>query len=99
MTTTLVQGADPSLRDREVQRVVDELLDGIDRSLALDDHTLESRRRGASADADGVDAEDDGASGSRELPAFAAVVNALQSPPFMTERRVVVLREIGNLTT
>ena len=47
MTTTLVQGSDPSLRDREVQRVVDELLDGIDRSLALDDHTLESRRRGS----------------------------------------------------
>ena len=46
MTTTLVQGSDPSLRDREVQRVVDELLDGIDRSLALDDHTIESRRRG-----------------------------------------------------
>ena len=51
MTTTLVQGSDPSLRDREVQTVVDELLDGIDRSLALDDHTIESRRRaGAAAD-------------------------------------------------
>ena len=45
MTTTLVQGADPSLRDREVQRVIDELLGTIDRSLALDDHTIESRRR------------------------------------------------------
>ena len=34
-----------------------------------------------------------------ELPTFAAVVNAVQSPPFMTECRVVVVREIGNLTT
>ena len=35
MTITLVQGSDPSLRDREVQRVVEELLGGVDRSLAL----------------------------------------------------------------
>jgi DNA polymerase-3 subunit delta len=99
MTTTLVQGADPSLRDREVQRVIDEQLAGIDRSLALDDHTIESRRRGAAAADDAPEAEDDNASGTLELPTFAAVVNAVQSPPFMTERRVVVIREIGNLTT
>lgn len=100
MTTTLVQGSDPSLRDREVQRVVDELLGGIDRSLALDDHTIESRRRGGvTADADPVDdGGTDSVTGSLELPTFAAVVNAVQSPPFMTECRVVVVREIGNLT-
>ena len=101
MTTTLVQGADPSLRDREVQRVIDELLGGIDRSLALDDHTIESRRQGAaSADADaGAEPTTTTPSGaSLELPTFAAVVNAVQSPPFMTECRVVVVREIGNLT-
>ncbi len=103
MTTTLVQGSDPSLRDREVQRVVDELLDGIDRSLALDDHTIESRRRaGAAAEVDTADDadDDDGSTGaSLELPTFAAVVNALQSPPFMTDCRVVVVRDIGNLTS
>lgn len=101
MTVTLVQGSDPSLRDREVQRVVDALLGGIDRSLALDDHTIESRRRGgASAESDPVAEDDDDSSGgaSLELPTFAAVVNAVQSPPFMTECRVVVVREIGNLT-
>jgi len=99
MTTTLVQGSDPSLRDREVQRVVDELLGGIDRSLALDDHTIDSRRRGG-ADTDSADDDDDdsGTGASLELPTFAAVVNAVQSPPFMTECRVVVVREIGNLT-
>jgi DNA polymerase-3 subunit delta len=102
MTVTLVQGADPSLRDRDVQRVVDDLLGGVDRSLALDDHTIESRRRGgvSSADGDATFDDDEPATGaSLELPTFAAVVNALQSPPFMTERRVVVVREIGNLTS
>jgi len=102
MTITLVQGADPSLRDREVQRVVDELLGGVDRSLALDDHTVESRRRAStnSADTDAT-SDDDGSvtGGSLELPTFAAIVNAVQSPPLMTDRRVVVVREIGNLTS
>jgi DNA polymerase-3 subunit delta len=103
MTITLVQGADPSLRDREVQRVVEDLLGGVDRSLALDDHSIESRRRAGVSTADGDatgDDDDEPATGaSLELPTFAAVVNALQSPPFMTERRVVVVREIGNLTS
>ena len=103
MTITLVQGSDPSLRDREVQRVVDELLGGIDRSLALDDHTIESRRRGGARRPTPMPPTTttttavDGA--SLELPTFAAVVNAVQSPPFMTECRVVVVREIGNLTS
>jgi DNA polymerase-3 subunit delta len=93
VTTYLVQGADPALRDREVQRLVDELLAGDDRSLALDDHTVASRRR-APAETD----DDEGADGSVELPAFTAIVTALQSPPFMTSARVVVVREIGNLS-
>ena len=97
MTILLVQGTDPSLRDREVQRAIDELLGPVDRSLALDDHTVESRRRGAAADAEPAD-DEPSSSGSLELPAFTAIVNALQSPPFMTECRVVVVREIGNLT-
>jgi DNA polymerase III subunit delta len=99
VTITLVQGADPSLRDREVQRVIDDMLGDIDRSLALDDHTVESRRRSPSADAEPDDSTDDGSGASLELPTFAAIVNAVQSPPFMTERRVVVVREIGNLTS
>ena len=102
MTITLVQGSDPSLRDREVQRVVDELLGGVDRSLALDDHTIESRRRARRR------RRRRGRRRRRRrrrpahrssCPTFAAVVNAVQSPPFMTECRVVVVREIGNLTS
>ena len=100
MTIVYVQGSDPSLRDREVQRVIDELLGVTDRSLALDDHTVESRRRGAAADAEPADEGDELSTGaSLELPTFAAIVNAVQSPPFMTDCRVVVVREIGNLTS
>ncbi len=101
MSITLVQGADPVLRDREVQRLVDELLGGDDRSFALDDHTLASRRRAGDAAADAADDDDDarGSEGSTELPAFAALTTALQSPPFMTAARVVVVRDIGNATT
>jgi len=100
VSVTLVQGSDPSLRDREVQRLVDELLGGDDRSFALDDHTLASRRRaGDAAPETADDADDRGGEGSTELPAFAALTTALQSPPFMTAARVVVVREIGNATT
>jgi DNA polymerase-3 subunit delta len=97
VTAILVQGGDPSLRDREVQRVVDELLDGADRSFALDDHTMASRRRGAGAEE--ADDTEPAEEGSTELPAFAAITTALSSPPFMTPCRVVVMREAGNLTT
>jgi DNA polymerase III subunit delta len=100
VSIVLVHGADPSLRDREVQRIVDELLGGEDRSFALDDHTLASRRR-AGDSTESADDDDDvrGSEGSTELPAFAALTTALQSPPFMTAARVVVVREIGNATT
>lgn len=98
MTTYLVQGADPVLRDREVQRVVDDLLDGADRSFALDDHTLASKRRASDGSDERAD-EDADDTGSVELPAFTAITTALSSPPFMTPSRVVVVREIGNLSS
>ncbi len=98
VTVHLVQGADPSLRDREVQRVVDERLGAEDRTLALDDHTIASRRKSAGDAGDDVDDDPGGDGASLELPAFSAVTNTLQSPPFMTACRVVVVREVGNLT-
>jgi DNA polymerase-3 subunit delta len=97
VTIKLVQGSDPSLRDREVQRLVDELLGGDDRSFALDDHTFAGRRRAGDAEAED-DGDERGGEGSIELPAFAALTTALQSPPFMTAARVVVVRDIGNAT-
>ena len=73
-----------SLRDREVQRLVDELLGGDDRSFALDDHTIASRRaRGRRRRRRGRRRRR-ASEGSAELPAFAAITTALQSPPFMT---------------
>jgi len=98
VSTVFVQGADPVFRDREVQRLIDELLAGEDRSFALDDHTLASRRRAADGDGPDDDAENS-SEGSTELPAFAALTTALQSPPFMTAARVVVVRDVGNATT
>jgi DNA polymerase III delta subunit len=93
----LVQGADPALRDREVHHLVEQLLGSEDRTLALEDHTIPSRRRAVEDAGGDTPASSDGA--SLELPVFAAVSNGLQSPPFMTAYRVVVVREIGNLTT
>lgn len=94
MSIYLVQGADPSLRDREVSRLVDELLGADDRSFALDDHTMAAKRRAAGEEDDA----EESAAGSAELPAFMAITTALQSPPFMTAARVVVVRDIGGLT-
>ena len=94
MSVYLVQGADPSLRDREVSRLIDELLGADDRSFALDDHTMAPKRRAAGESDD----TEESAAGSAELPAFMAITTALQSPPFMTAARVVVVREIGGLT-
>jgi DNA polymerase-3 subunit delta len=98
VSTYLVQGANPILRDNEVHRVADELLDGADRSFALDDHVIPSRRKASDPPDAADDADDAGGDGSVELPTFAAIVNALQSPPFMTAARVVVVRDIGSLT-
>jgi DNA polymerase-3 subunit delta len=98
VSTILVQGSDPVLRDREVQRVVGDRISDADRSFGLDDHTLASRRRGAAASEDDA-ADETPSDGTVELPAFAAIATALQSPPFMTAARVVVVREIGNLTS
>ena len=39
----LVKGNDPLLRDRVVDELVVELLDGDDRTLALEDHTVPGR--------------------------------------------------------
>jgi DNA polymerase-3 subunit delta len=88
----LVSGADPALRDRLVDELIKAVLGDDDRSLALEDHTLAGRRR-----AGDDDSEDSGAE-SVEQPVFRRVVNALESPPLMTSKRVVVLREIGALT-
>jgi DNA polymerase-3 subunit delta len=89
--TYLVKGSDPSLRDRVVGDLVTELLGADDPTLALEEITIPGRATpgddsDAPAGADGRDA------------AIAAVLNAVGSPPFMTEHRIVVVRDVGALT-
>jgi DNA polymerase III subunit delta len=87
----LVKGSDPGLRGQVVDTLLAEILGDVDRSLALEDITIPGRA-GADDDSDAVGgAEGRGA-------AVAAVLNAATSPPFMTEQRVVVVRDVGALT-
>jgi DNA polymerase-3 subunit delta len=87
----LVKGSDPSLRDRVVDDLVTELLGTDDRSLALEEITIPGRA-GAADDPDAA-----GGADGRDA-AVATLLNAAGSPPFMTEHRVVVARDVGALT-
>jgi DNA polymerase-3 subunit delta len=87
----LVKGADPMLRDRVVAELVDELVGDDDRSLALEEFTVPGR-----ATASDDDEVPSGADGRDAV--VAGVLNAIESPPFMTARRVVVVRDVGALT-
>jgi DNA polymerase-3 subunit delta len=78
------------LRDRVVDQLVGEVLGADDRSLALEDFTVPGR-------AGGDDAPAAGGAEAREA-VVGAIMNAAASPPFMTERRVVVVRDAGALT-
>jgi len=81
------RGDDPTLREAALRGLIDDLLAGDDRSLALEEHLVPGRA--AEGDVPG------GAEG-RAL-AVAAALNGAQSPPFMTGRRIVVVRDAGNL--
>jgi DNA polymerase-3 subunit delta len=87
----LVKGNDPVLRDRVLDDLVDELLEGDDRAFALEEFTIPGRASG------GDDSAPTGGAEARE-EVVAGVVNAASSPPFMTRRRVVVVRDAGALT-
>jgi len=88
--TYLVKGSDPLLRDRVLDELVAEVLGGDDRSLALEDITIPGRV--------GAGDDPDGASGAESRDsAVAALLNAATSPPFMTARRVVLVRDAGAL--
>ncbi|MCZ7534522.1 MAG: hypothetical protein M5T61_00335 [Acidimicrobiia bacterium] len=92
--TYLVKADDPILRDREVERLVSDLLEGEDRLLALEDLTIPGRARATGDEGAGGDADE-----VVETPVMRAVFNALQSPPFMTGRRIVVVRDVGNVVS
>jgi len=87
----LVKGSDPMLRDRVVDDLIGEILDGEDRTLALEEFTVPGRAAG------GDEAPAPGGAEARE-EVVAGVVNAASSPPFMTARRVIVIHDAGALT-
>lgn len=89
----LVKAGDPVLRARAVQELVDELVGEDDRILVVEDFTVPTKSRGGGGDEDAAPT-DEGARG----PVVTAVVNAAQSPPFMTSRRIVVVRDFEQLT-
>lgn len=83
-----VRGGDPVLRGNALDELLDELLGSDDRTLALEDHTVPGRAT-----------DGEGESGAEARAAVVgAALNAALSPPFMTERRVVVVRDVGHLT-
>jgi DNA polymerase-3 subunit delta len=90
----LVKGDDPVLRNAAVDRLVAELLGEESRDLALEDYTVPGRRRAGAGAADEPSDADDAAG---DTGIVQAIVTALASPPFVTSRRVVVVREAGAL--
>lgn len=86
MSVHVVKADDPILRSDALDLLVADLVGDDDRTLVVEEFTVPGR---------GGDGE---AGGAQERQAVVALaVNAAQSPPFMTARRVVVLREVGNL--
>ena len=84
MSVHLVNGVDPVLRDRVAADLVTELLAGEDRTLVVEEFTVPGRGDG-----------DDGAGENRDV--VGALLTAASSPPFMTTRRIVVVRDVGTL--
>ena len=93
MSTAIYQvsGSDPVLRGEALEQLLAELVGDDDRSLAVEEFTVPGRAAPGEAESDAPS----GAEGREEV--VAAALNAAQSPPFMTARRVVVLNEVGNL--
>src|SRR2546430_17576111 len=86
-----VAGSDPVLRGEALEQLGGELGGDDDRTLAVEEFTVPGRAAPGEAESDAPS----GAEGREEV--VAAALNAAQSPPFMTARRVVVLHEVGHL--
>lgn len=93
----LVKGDDPVLRADATARLVEQLLAGEDRSFALDDLEI-PQRKGDEAEDGGADDTDDAPDEGVDLSIVERIMVALGSPPFLTSRRVVVIRNYGGLS-
>ncbi|HEU5301722.1 MAG TPA: hypothetical protein VFW06_05715 [Acidimicrobiia bacterium] len=86
MSAHLVKGDDPILRVDAVDALIDELLGPDDRAFAVEDRLVPPKGEG------------DGGGADARAAAVDATVNGATTPPFMTEGRVVVLRDVGLLS-
>ncbi|MGZ4803007.1 MAG: DNA polymerase III subunit delta [Acidimicrobiia bacterium] len=95
MSLYLVKAGDPVLRSRAAQALIDDLLDGEDRTLVVEEFAIPTKVRGGGDEPTGPapPPTDDGA----RVPVVAAILNAAQSPPFMTSKRIVVVRDYEQL--
>lgn len=83
----LVVGDDPRFRADATRALIAELLGADDASLALEEFTLAAR-----ADSGG---DPDGAAAGDGPPVVASALGSASTPPFGTERRIIVIREVG----
>ena len=86
----VVKGNDPILRDRELARLLDGLVGDEDRTFVVEEYRVPVRAQVPTAVTDD-DAPTEDAAGA--APIVTAVLNAAQSPPFMTTKRIVVVRD------
>ena len=85
----LVVGDDPRFRGDATRALVAELLGADDPSLALEEFTLTARGDGGDGDSAPV------ADGP---PVVERALSSASTPPFGTERRVIVIREVGAMS-
>lgn len=98
MSAYIVQGKDASLVSRELTRLLDQIA-GTDGGAEVE--TYEAGSGGGDTDsgasADGTDGGDGGGSGKGRLD-IGPVLSALATPSWLSEHRIVVVRDAGTLT-
>jgi DNA polymerase-3 subunit delta len=85
-----VLGDDPRFRADATRALVAELLGDDDASLALEEFSLAARADGG---------EGESASAGDGPPIVNTALGSASTPPFGTERRVIVIREVGAMST
>jgi len=83
----VVRGSDPTLRAQALATLLEALVGDEDRTLVVEQITVPARRT-----------EGEAADGDSAAPVAAAIVNAAQSPPFMTSQRIVVVHDYEQLS-
>jgi DNA polymerase-3 subunit delta len=92
MSVYFVKGNDPLLREEAVGALVADLLGDDDRSFALEEFVVGADARSGEEVADDETEEPSGTP-------LGAALNAARTLPMMTAKRVVVVRDVGNLAS